>query len=205
MIADINSVCTYCGVGCDITGQVKDNKILKIYAQNDGYVSQGKLCIKGAKGFGFVDSADRIRNSRVKKSFIEKNLEDLPRELKARAKTLKEFDDEYFETPYEFTTSLAAWKLSQIKDTYGRHAFCGMGGARTSCESSYMFQKFIREGMDSPHVDCCARVCHSPSLKGMKPLIGEGAATNPFDDIYKTENIIIMGSNTTEAHPIVCK
>ena len=203
MISDINSVCTYCGVGCDITGQVQNNKILKIYAQNDGYVSQGKLCIKGAKGFGFVDSDDRIRNSRIKKSFIEKNLEEFPQELKARAKTLSEEDNEYFQAPYEFATSLAAWKLTQIKQKYGRHSFCGMGGARTSCESSYMFQKFIREAMDSPHVDCCARVCHSPSLKGMKPLIGEGAATNPFDDIYETENIIIMGSNTTEAHPIV--
>jgi formate dehydrogenase major subunit len=203
MVADINSVCTYCGTGCDITAQVQDNKILKIYAQNDGYVSQGKLCIKGSKGYGFVDSPNRIRNCRVKKSFLEDNLEKLPRDLKARAKTLKEFDEEYYETPYEFTTSLAAWKLLQIKEKYGRHAFCGMGGARTSCESSYMFQKFVREGMNSPHVDNCARVCHSPSLKGMKMLIGEGAATNPFDDIYKTENIIVMGSNTTEAHPIV--
>ena len=203
VVADINSVCTYCGTGCDITAQVQDNKILKIYAQNDGYVSQGKLCIKGSKGYDFVASPERIRNSRVKKSFIEKNLNDLPNELKARAKTLKEFDENYYETPYEFTTSLAAWKLTQIKEKYGRHAFCGMGGARTSCESSYMFQKFVRQAMDSPHVDCCARVCHSPSLKGMKPLIGEGAATNPFDDIFKTENIIIMGSNTTEAHPIV--
>ena len=57
--------------------------------------------------------------------------------------------------------------------------------------------------MNSPHVDNCARVCHSPSLKGMRTTIGEGAATNPFDDIYKTENIVVMGSNTTEAHPIV--
>ncbi len=201
--SDINSVCTYCGVGCDITAQVEDNKIVKIYAQNDGYVSQGKLCIKGAQGYDFVHSDNRIRNARVKKTFIKENLEDLPRELKARAKTLKEFDEEYFETPYEFTTSLAAWKLMQIKDKYGRHSFCGMGGARTSCESSYMFQKFVRTAMDSPHVDNCARVCHSPSLKGMRTTIGEGAATNPYDDIYKTENIIVMGSNTTEAHPIV--
>lgn len=203
MLTDINSVCTYCGVGCDITAQVEDNKILRIYAQNDGYVSQGKLCIKGQQGYHFVDSPNRIRNTRVKKTFIEKNLADLPRELKARAKTLKHFDEAYYEAPYEFTTSLAAWKLSEIKEKYGRHSFCGMGGARTSCESSYMFQKFVREAMDSPHVDNCARVCHSPSLKGMKTLIGEGAATNPFDDVYKTENIIVMGSNTTEAHPIV--
>lgn len=203
MVSDINSVCTYCGVGCDITAQVQENHILKIYAQNDGYVSQGKLCIKGKSGFGFVESPDRIRNCRVKKSFIEENLESMPRELKARAKTLKEFDETYFETPYEFTTSLAAWKLLEIKEKYGRHSFCGMGGARTSCESSYMFQKFVREAMNSPHVDNCARVCHSPSLKGMKTTIGEGAATNPFDDIFETENIIVMGSNTTEAHPIV--
>jgi len=78
-----------------------------------------------------------------------------------------------------------------------------MGGARTSCESAYVFQKFVRDAMNSPHVDNCARVCHSPSLKGMRTTIGEGAATNPFDDIYQTENIIVMGSNTTEAHPIV--
>lgn len=201
--SDINSVCTYCGTGCDITAQVEDNKIIKIYAQNDGYVSQGKLCIKGAQGFTFVDSKERISNARVKKLFIEKNSEELPRELKARVKTLKEFDEEYYEVPYEFATSLAAWKLMDIKEKYGRHAFCGMGGARTSCESAYVFQKFVRDAMNSPHVDNCARVCHSPSLKGMRTTIGEGAATNPFDDIYKTENIVVMGSNTTEAHPIV--
>ena len=73
--SDINSVCTYCGTGCDITAQVEDNKIVKIYAQNDGYVSQGKLCTKGAQGFSFVDSKERIRNARVRKSFIEKNME----------------------------------------------------------------------------------------------------------------------------------
>lgn len=71
MISDINSVCTYCGVGCDITAQVQDNKILKIYAQNDGYVSQGKLCIKGKSGFDFVHSPTRIRNCRVKKVLLK--------------------------------------------------------------------------------------------------------------------------------------
>jgi len=203
LTSDINSVCTYCGVGCDITAQVQNNQILKIYAQNDGYVSQGKLCIKGKLGFDFVDSDKRVRNCRVKKTFIDENFVELPRELKARVRTLKEFDETYYEVPYEFATSLSAWKLSEVKQRYGRHAFCGMGGARTSCESSYMFQKFVRTAMDSPHIDNCARVCHSPSLKGMRTTIGEGAATNPYDDVYKAENIIIMGSNTTEAHPIV--
>ena len=203
MIVDIGSVCTYCGVGCDITAQVKDNKILKIYAQSDGYVSQGKLCIKGRFGYDFVDSPNRIRNTRVKKSFIEDNFEAMPRELKARSHTLKDLGNEWYEANYEFATSLVAWKLSEIKYNYGRKSFCAIGGARTSCESGYLLQKFTRATMQSPHVDNCARVCHSPSLKGMRTTIGEGAATNPYDDIYEAQFLLVIGSNTTDAHPIV--
>ena len=203
MIHDIGSVCTYCGVGCDITAQVKDNKILKIYAQSDGYVSQGKLCIKGKFGFDFVDSPNRIRNTRIKKSFIQDNFEAMPRELKARSHTLKSLDDQWYESSYEFGTSLAAWKLSELKHEFGAKSFCATGGARTSCESGFLLQKFTRETMESPNIDNCARVCHAPSLNGMKATIGEGAATNPYDDIYKTEFMLVIGSNTTEAHPIV--
>ncbi|MCK5111365.1 MAG: molybdopterin-dependent oxidoreductase [Arcobacteraceae bacterium] len=203
MIHEISSVCTYCGVGCDITAVVEDNKIQKIYAQADGYVSQGKLCIKGKVGFDFVDSSERIRNSRVKKSFIEKNFEAMPRELKARSHTLKSLDETWYEASYEFATSLSAWKLSEVKYNFGGKSFGATGGARTSCESGFLFQKFVRETMESPNVDNCARVCHAPSLNGMKATIGEGAATNPYDDIYKTEFMLVIGSNTTEAHPIV--
>lgn len=203
MLHDISSVCTYCGVGCDITAQVQDNKIQKIYAQSDGYVSQGKLCIKGKYGFDFVDSDERIRNVRIKKSFINKIYYKMPRELKARTRTLKIFDHDWFEADYEYATSLAAWKFSEIKQEYGRHSFAATGGARTSCESGFLLQKFVRETMDSPNIDNCARVCHAPSLNGMAATIGEGAATNPYDDIYETEFMIVIGSNTTEAHPIV--
>ncbi|MEA1914888.1 MAG: molybdopterin-dependent oxidoreductase [Campylobacterota bacterium] len=203
MVHEIASVCTYCGVGCDITAQVKDNKIQKIYAQSDGYVSRGKLCIKGKLGYDFVDSPDRVRDVRIKKSFIAKNFEDMPQELKARSQTLKSIDDTWYSAHYEFATSLGAWKLSQSSKQHGRHSFHAMGGARTSCESAYSLQKFARVTMDSPNIDNCARVCHAPSLSGMKPTIGEGAATNPFDDIFETEFMIVIGSNTTEAHPIV--
>jgi len=200
---EIASVCTYCGVGCDITAVVEDNKIQKIYAQADGYVSRGKLCIKGKSGYEFVDSDLRVRDVRIRKSFIDDNYEDMPQELKARKNTLVSLDDTWYTANYEFATSLSAWKLSSVKERYGRHAFSAMGGARTSCESAYSLQKFARQAMDSPNIDNCARICHAPSLSGMKPTIGEGAATNPFDDIFKTEFMVVIGSNTTEAHPIV--
>ena len=203
MAREISSVCTYCGVGCDITAVVEHNKIQKIYAQADGYVSQGKLCIKGKVGFDFVDSKERIRDARVKKSFIEQNFEAMPRELKARSQTLKSLDDIWYTSSYEFATSLSAWKLAEVKNEFGGKSFGATGGARTSCESGFLFQKFVRQTMESPNVDNCARVCHAPSLNGMKSTIGEGAATNPFDDIYETEFMLVIGSNTTEAHPIV--
>ncbi len=72
-LKEVESVCTYCGVGCDITGVVKDNKIQKIYAQKDGVVSQGKLCIKGKYGFDFVDAKDRVREPRVRRELREKS------------------------------------------------------------------------------------------------------------------------------------
>ena len=195
----IDSVCTYCGVGCDIEGHVENNRIVGISASADGYVSQGKLCIKGKYGFDFVGDANRLRTPRIRKSFLEKN----PAISEAVAEKLSDFDDTWFECDVDTATTAAAMKLREIQARYGKKSFCAIGGARTSCESAYLFQKFTRHTMDSPHVDNCARVCHSPSLKGMRTTIGEGAATNPYNDIYETEFMIVIGSNTTEAHPIV--
>ena len=200
-IETIDSVCTYCGVGCDIAANVntKTNKIENIFAHRDGVVSQGKLCIKGKYGFDFVDADDRLRIPRIKKSFLDKN----PTIKEAIASSLVEYDDEWYEADLESATTATAMKLKEIQKNYGEKSVCSVGGARTSCESSYLFQKFTRHTLNSPHVDNCARVCHSPSLSGMKVTIGEGAATNPYNDIYNTEFMIVIGSNTTEAHPII--
>ena len=200
-IETIDSVCTYCGVGCDIAAHVdtKENKIKKIFAHPDGVVSQGKLCIKGKYGYDFVDAEDRLRIPRIRKSFLEKN----PAIEEAVSSALVDFDDTWYECDLDAATTACAMKLKEIQTEYGRKSVASIGGARTSCESSYLFQKFTRHTLNSPHVDNCARVCHSPSLKGMRATIGEGAATNPYNDIYNTEFMIVIGSNTTEAHPII--
>jgi len=195
----IESVCTYCGVGCDIAAEVKDNKIKKIFAYKDGVVSEGKLCIKGKYGYDFVSSANRIEKPRIKKTFLEKN-PDIKEKISS---SLLELDDEWFECDLKNATTAVALKLQYIKQDYGAKSVCSIGGARTSCESGYLLQKFTRQTIGSPHVDNCARVCHSPSLKGMRETIGEGAATNPYNDIYGCEFMIVIGSNTTEAHPII--
>lgn len=196
---EIESVCTYCGVGCDIVGIVENNEIQKIIAHKDGVVSQGKLCIKGKSGYGFVNSPNRINTPLVKKSFLEKN----EQIFKVVKNSLAEHDEKYYSCDLDTATTIVAMKLKEIKSKYGGDSFCAIGGARTNCESSYLLQKFCRSTMRSPHVDNCARVCHSPSLKGMRTTIGEGAATNPYNDIYECEFMVVIGSNTIEAHPII--
>lgn len=195
----VDSVCTYCGVGCDIVGHVKNNQIHKMSARKDGNISQGKLCIKGSYGYDFLNSPDRLKTPRIKKTFLDKN----PYIKTKYIDKMIDLDDVWYESDIDTATSIAAEKLKQIQQKYGQKSICSIGGARSSCESGYLFQKFTRHTLKSPHVDNCARVCHSPSLKGMKTTIGEGAATNHYDDIYNCEFMIVIGSNTTEAHPIV--
>ncbi len=128
---EIESVCTYCGVGCDITGVVENNKIVKIYAQKDGVVSEGKLCIKGKYGYDFVDSKDRIREPRIRKTFLDKN----PQILEAYGSKLSCLDDNFMTCDVDTATSIAAMKLAEIKEKYGGDSFCAFGGARSLCDS----------------------------------------------------------------------
>lgn len=200
----LDSVCTYCGVGCDISAEVENNKIKKIFAKPEGVVSRGKLCVKGKDGYEFVHSPNRIQAPRIRKRFIDFSITNcsLPLGLKDRLHTLKKLDDEWYESDLDFAYDIVSWKIKELKTKYSGDIFGSMGGARTSCESGYTFQKFVRETLHSANIDSCARICHSPSLRGMRETIGEGAATSPFDDIKNAENILIIGSNTSEAHPI---
>lgn len=199
----IDSVCAYCGVGCDIVGHVKNNVIQKITARADGKVSQGQLCIKGKVGFDFVHSSQRVMNTRIKKSFLEQQIPFLPQSLMVQLQNLKPIDDIWLEIPFTTACDVVAWKLKNVLNRFGAESIAGIGGARTNCESGYLFQKFIRKVIGSPNIDNCARVCHAPSLAGMRSTIGEGAATNPFDDLLDAEFILTIGTNTTEGHPIV--
>ena len=201
-IKEVDSVCTYCGVGCEITGIIQDNTIQKIYAKKEASVSRGKLCIKGKAGWDFVHSKKRLPKVKVRKKFLYKNELYFPKEIKSALNEPISEDEEFIYPSFKLACKIAAWKLGRIRDLHGSDSIAGIGGARSSCESGYVFQKFIRQVMLSPHIDNCARVCHAPSLKGMRQVIGEGAATNPFDDIEEAEFIMIIGSNTTEAHPI---
>jgi formate dehydrogenase major subunit len=200
----INSVCTYCGVGCEISAHIQNDTITKIRPVKDGKSSGGKLCIKGTNGHDFVSSPNRLQQARIKKSFIHHHELYFPKQIKEELKKYS-FDGQYLFVSYELAAKITAWKLQRNIDLYGCDSVSFVGGARTNCESGYIFQKVAREVIGTPNVDNCARICHAPSLKGLRATIGEGAASNPFDDIFETENIIIIGSNTSQAHPMVAQ
>jgi len=199
----IDSVCAYCGVGCDIYATVDNNTIQSITARPEGEVSEGELCIKGKHGFDFAQSPNRLSAVKIKKSFIDKNILFLPAALRDDLASYEVDANGYIYPPIEVAYQLTAWKIKAITAQHGNFSYASIGGARGNCESSYLLQKFTRKVIKSPHIDNCARVCHAPTLKGMRSIIGEGAATNPFSDIYNSEFMIVIGSNTTEAHPIV--
>ncbi|GAB6073954.1 molybdopterin oxidoreductase family protein [Nautilia lithotrophica] len=195
------SVCTYCGVGCEIEAHINSGKIEKISAVKNGKSSGGELCIKGKYGFDFLDK--RINKHLVSYRFIEKNKDKFPFELAVRLANLYEFDEKFYEAPYTLALDLAAWKINDILNEYTPNHIACIGGARTNIESAWFFQHFARNILKTPNVDNCARICHSPSLSGLKMSIGEGASSVEFDEIFKTDVIFIIGSNTTQAHPMV--
>jgi formate dehydrogenase major subunit len=197
------SVCAYCGTGCEIAARVENGAITAIEGDPNGAVGKGKLCVKGRYGFDFVASPSRITGARIKKRFIDREFDRMPAALRDKLFLLTPVDMDFFSAPLDLAVKIAAWKTLEILDKKGGESFGFIGGARTSCESAYMIQKFAREIARSPNIDNCARVCHSPSLAGLKRSLGEGAASVPFEDIYAAEAIVVIGSNTTEAHPIV--
>jgi formate dehydrogenase major subunit len=199
----IDSVCAYCGVGCDIQATVEDNEIKSISAKEDGEVSEGELCIKGKQGFHFASSPNRLKSVKIKKSFIDKNILFLSASLQQEYNSYEACSGGYIHPTLDFAYKIVAWKIKNIITKHGNFSYASIGGARGNCESSYLLQKFTRKVIKSPNIDNCARVCHAPTLKGMRSIIGEGAATNPYSDIKNTQFIIVIGSNTTEAHPIV--
>ena len=180
VVADrkIRTVCTYCGVGCNLEVSVINDKVKSIQAPYDAAVNQGHTCLKGRFAFSFYNHPDRIKTPLIRRNGV---LEPAT------------WDEAY---------SFIAEKLTEIKSKYGPDAIAGISSARCTNEENYLMQKFIRAVIGTNNIDCCARVCHSPTALGMQRTFGTGAATNSIEDIKHTDCILVIGANPTDAHPV---
>jgi formate dehydrogenase major subunit len=172
------TVCTYCGVGCNLEVATIGGKIKSIQAPYDAEVNGGHTCLKGRYAFGFYNHQDRLKTP-----LVRKNGELVPA-------TWNEAYD-YIEK-----------ELKRIKSDFGPDYIAGISSARCTNEENYLMQKFIRAVIGTNNIDACARVCHSPTALGMQRTFGTGAATNSIIDLKYTDCIMVIGANPTDGHPV---
>lgn len=172
------TVCTYCGVGCNLEVATSNGEVLSIQAPYDAEVNQGHTCLKGRYAFKFYDHPDRIDSPMIKRN--------------------GELEKVSWDEAYDYVVE----KLTLYKNEFGPDSIAGISSARCTNEENYLMQKFIRAVIGTNNIDGCARVCHSPTALGMQRTFGTGAATNSIDDLKDTNCILVIGANPTIAHPV---
>lgn len=189
----VDSVCPYCGVGCQLTYHVKDNTILRVEGRK-GPANDGRLCVKGRYGFDYVHHEQRLTQPLIRREGVPKNPVDLLNP--------DDVNTAFRQASWEEALERVASKLNDIKTRHGGHALAGFGSAKGSNEEAYLFQKLVRTGFGTHNVDHCTRLCHASSVAALLEGIGSGAVSNPVMDVGQAEVIFVIGANPTVNHPV---
>ena len=189
----VDSVCPYCGVGCLLTYNIKDEKIL--YAEGrDGPANMSRLCVKGRYGFNYVNSDQRLTVPLARKKGVSKDINP------------EDFDlnnvENYFEPiSWDEAIKRTTEKFKSLVMDDSRST-AGFGCAKGSNEEAYLFQKLVRTGFRNNNVDHCTRLCHASSVVALLEMIGSGAVSNQVADVAEADTIIVIGANPTVNHPV---
>jgi len=189
----VESVCPYCGVGCQLTYHVKDNRIMFVQGRN-GPANSNRLCVKGRYGFDYVHHKHRLTTPLVRKPGIPKT--------KDFVVDPENWRDVFREATWEEALDLASGGLRKIRDTHGKKSLAGFGSAKGTNEEAYLFQKLVRTGFGSNNVDHCTRLCHASSVAALMEGVNSGAVSNQVRDVDKAEVIFVIGANPTINHPV---
>ena len=190
---EVNSVCPYCGVGCQLTYQVDDNRIVAVKGK-EGPANHGRLCVKGRFGFDYITHPDRLTKPLIR-------LDGAPKSGDI------DIDPEnpwthFREASWQEALAKATSGLKKVIDEKGGGALAGFGSAKGSNEEAYLFQKLVRTGFGTNNVDHCTRLCHASSVAALMETIGSGAVTAPFTEAMNSDVFIVIGANPTENHPV---
>ncbi len=189
----VDSVCPYCGVGCLLTYNIKDDKIL--FAEGrDGPANMSRLCVKGRYGFNYVNSDQRLTVPLARKKGVSKDINP------------EDFDlnkiENYFEPiSWDEAIKRTTEKFKSLVMSDSRST-AGFGCAKGSNEEAYLFQKLVRTGFRNNNVDHCTRLCHASSVVALLEMIGSGAVSNQVADVAEADTIIVIGANPTVNHPV---
>ncbi len=189
----VDSLCPYCGVGCQVTFHVKDSEILYVEGR-DGPANQNRLCVKGRFGFDYVSHPHRLTKPLIRKEDAAKN----PDQKIDPADPLTHFR----EASWEEALDLAAAGLKTILERDGGKAMSGFGSAKGSNEEAYLVQKLVRQGFGTNNVDHCTRLCHASSVAALMEGLNSGAVSAPFTAAADADVIIVIGARPSQNHPV---
>ncbi|MDX2456730.1 MAG: formate dehydrogenase subunit alpha [Gammaproteobacteria bacterium] len=192
-LKEIDSICPFCGVGCQLTYQVRDNRIAAVQGRA-GPSNDNRLCVKGRFGFDYINNPQRLTRPLIRRDDAPKR-GDLDMDPKNPLSHFRE-------ASWEEALELAANGLKTIRDRDGGNALSGFGSAKCSNEEAYIFQKLVRTGFGTNNVDHCTRLCHASSVAALLEGVGSGAVSAPFSAVKDAEVVIVIGANPTENHPV---
>jgi formate dehydrogenase major subunit len=172
------TVCTYCGVGCSFDIWTKDRHILKV-EPGDGPANGISTCVKGKFGWDYVNSEDRLKKPLVREG------------------------DRFRESSWDEVYTLIAEKFQQLKRDHGPDSLAFISSSKSSNEESYLMQKLARAVIGTNNIDNCSRYCQTPATQGLTRTVGSGGDSGSIHDIEQAGLVIIVGSNTAEAHPVL--
>jgi formate dehydrogenase alpha subunit len=175
----VDSICPFCGVGCGI-GLLTDNgRVTAVRPLLKHPISQGQLCSKGWNTAFAINPKERITHPLIKQN------------------------GKFVQASWDHALTFIATKLQTCIDNLGPDSIGIISSARATNEDNYATQKFARAVIKTNNVDHCARICHSPSVAGLKQTLGSGAMTNSIDDVGRAEVILVIGADPTENHAII--
>ncbi len=189
----VESICPYCGVGCQVELFAKDDKLVHVEGK-DGPANHSRLCVKGRFGLDYANSKQRLTVPLVRKKGVKKD-------------PILSVDPNYSRTQFREASWEEALELASqgfkagIKE-FGSGSFAGFGSAKGSNEEAYLFQKLIRTGFKTNNVDHCTRLCHASSVSALLETIGSAAVTAPVINCLDSDLIIVAGANPTVNHPV---
>ena len=189
----VDSLCPYCGVGCQMTYHVKADRILHVDGR-DGPANHNRLCVKGRFGSDYIHHPHRLTAPLIRRDGVAKDANDSVDPANPWT--------HFREASWEEALDRAAGGFAAIKAARGGGALAGFGSAKGSNEEAYLFQKLVRTGFGSNNVDHCTRLCHASSVAALMEGLNSGAVTAPFSAALDAEVIIVIGCNPTVNHPV---
>ncbi|HEY1393037.1 MAG TPA: molybdopterin-dependent oxidoreductase, partial [Methylibium sp.] len=175
------TTCAYCGVGCGLVAELKDDRVVRMTPWKGGQANEGHACVKGRFAWGYATHPDRVTRPMIRRST----------------------SDPWTEVSWDEAIGHAAAEFRRIQAAYGKEAVGGITSSRCTNEETYLVQELVRAAFGNNNVDTCARVCHAPTGYALGQAFGTSAGTQSFRSVDQVDVFMVIGANPTEAHPVL--